>query len=299
MRSRIESMWYGRKAPLWLVPLSLLYGLLMALRSVLYRLGLRHRINVAAPEVVVQVIAIGNLTVGGTGKTPLVAWLSSHLAACGMRVAIVSRGYGGRARGVTRVTVHSRASEVGDEPLLLARRAAATVFIGRDRVAAAQEAVRDGADIVVCDDGLQHLALMRQCEIVVIDGQRGFGNGSLLPRGPLRESPRRLRRVNAVVVNGAITAPGFTLPRFVTGTHFVMQMRPGDAPLNRLAAALASRCASGGRQRRAAFTVQLSRRGCARGGGHRQSAALLRHAARGGAHRVRASHARSSRLQVR
>jgi tetraacyldisaccharide 4'-kinase len=175
------------------------------------------------------VVVVGNLTVGGTGKTPLVAWLSSHLAACGMRVAIVSRGYGGRARGVTRVTVHSRASEVGDEPLLLARRAAATVFIGRDRVAAAQEAVRDGADIVVCDDGLQHLALVRQCEIVVIDGQRGFGNGSVLPRGPLRESPRRLRRVNAVVVNGAITAPDFTLPRFVTGTHFVMQMRPGDA----------------------------------------------------------------------
>ena len=217
-------MWYSRRGPLWLVPLSLLYGLLMALRSVLYRLGLRHRIRVAAP-----VVVVGNLTVGGTGKTPLVAWLSSHLAACGMRVAIVSRGYGGRARGVTRVTVHSRASEVGDEPLLLARRAAATVFIGRDRVAAAQEAVRDGADIVVCDDGLQHLALVRQCEIVVIDGQRGFGNGSLLPRGPLRESPRRLRRVNAVVVNGAITAPDFTLPRFVTGTHFVMQMRPGDA----------------------------------------------------------------------
>jgi tetraacyldisaccharide 4'-kinase len=224
MRSRIESMWYGRKASLWLVPLSLLYGVLMALRSVLYRLGLRHRIRVAAP-----VVVVGNLTVGGTGKTPLVAWLSSHLAACGMRVAIVSRGYGGRARGVTRVTVHSRASEVGDEPLLLARRAAATVFIGRDRVAAAQEAVRDGADIVVCDDGLQHLALVRQCEIVVIDGQRGFGNGSLLPRGPLRESPRRLRRVNAVVVNGAITAPDFTLPRFVNGTHFVMHMRPGDA----------------------------------------------------------------------
>ncbi len=126
-------MWYGPKAPLWLVPLSLLYGVLMALRSVLYRLGLRHRIKVAAP-----VVVVGNLTVGGTGKTPLVAWLSSHLAACGMRVAIVSRGYGGRARGVTRVTVHSRASEVGDEPLLLARRAAATVFIGRDRVAAAQ-----------------------------------------------------------------------------------------------------------------------------------------------------------------
>jgi tetraacyldisaccharide 4'-kinase len=96
-------------------------------------------------------------------------------------------------------------------------------------VTAAEGAVEDGADIVVCDDGLQHLALVRQCEIVVIDGQRGFGNGCVLPRGPLRESPRRLRSVNAVVLNGAITAPGFQLPRFVTGTRFDMQMRPGDA----------------------------------------------------------------------
>jgi len=195
----------------------------MAFRSVLYRLGLRHRIRIGVP-----VVVVGNLTVGGTGKTPLVAWLSTHLAAVGMRVAIVSRGYGGKARGVTRVTLHSRASEVGDEPLLLARRAQATVFIGRDRVAAAKAAVADGADIVLGDDGLQHLALVRNCEIVVIDGQRGFGNGSLLPRGPLRESPRRLRRVNAVVINGALK-PGFQLPGFLSRTAFTMQMRPGDA----------------------------------------------------------------------
>jgi tetraacyldisaccharide 4'-kinase len=112
---------------------------------------------------------------------------------------------------------------------LLARRAQATVFVGKDRVAAAKTAVADGADVVICDDGLQHLALMRDCEIVVIDGQRGFGNGCLLPRGPLRELPRRLRRVNAVVVNGAITAPGFALPRFLSRTAFTMNMRPGDA----------------------------------------------------------------------
>ena len=196
----------------------------MALRSGLYRIGLRHVTRVGVP-----VVVVGNLTVGGTGKTPLVAWLSTHLAACGLRVAIVSRGYGGRARGVSRVTVHSRPSEVGDEPLLLARRAQATVFVGRDRVAAAKAAVAEGADIIICDDGLQHLALKRECEIVVIDGQRGFGNGCLLPRGPLRERPRRLRRVNAVVVNGAVTRSGFDLPKFVTGTHFSMNMRPGDA----------------------------------------------------------------------
>jgi tetraacyldisaccharide 4'-kinase len=141
----------------------------------------------------------------------------------------VSRGYGGKARGVTRVTVHSRPSEVGDEPLLLARRSQATVFVGRDRVAAAKQAVADGADVVLSDDGLQHLAMVRDCEIVVIDGQRGFGNGCLLPRGPLRERPSRLRRVNAVVINGAMTAPTLSLPRLLSRTHFVMNMQPGDA----------------------------------------------------------------------
>jgi tetraacyldisaccharide 4'-kinase len=224
MRSKIERMWYSRERPLWLAPLSLLYGFLMGLRSVLYHLGLRHRVKVGVP-----VVVVGNLTVGGTGKTPLVAWMASSLAAVGLRVAVVSRGYGGRARGVTRVTVHSRPSEVGDESLLLARRAQATVFIGKDRVAAAKAAVADKADVVICDDGLQHLALVRNCEIVVIDGQRGFGNGCVLPRGPLRESPRRLRRVNAVVVNGNITAAGFQIPSFVSRTLFTMHMRPGDA----------------------------------------------------------------------
>ncbi len=224
MRSGLEKMWYSAARPMWLAPLSFLYGGVMSFRNFLYRIGLRHRVGVGVP-----VIVVGNLTVGGTGKTPLVAWLASRIAETGMRVAVVSRGYGGRARGVTRVTMHSRASEVGDEPLLLARRAQAAVFVGRDRVAAARAAVADKADIVICDDGLQHLALRRDCEIAVIDGQRGFGNGCVLPRGPLRESPRRLRRVNAVVVNGAITAPGFALPAMVTRTHFSMSMRPGDA----------------------------------------------------------------------
>lgn len=223
-RSKIEAMWYGGAGPAWLAPFSFLYGTIMAIRNGLYRIGLRHRVRISVP-----VVVVGNLTVGGTGKTPLVAWLSTHLAACGMRVAIVSRGYGGRATRVTRVTVHSRPTEVGDEPLLLARRAQATVFVGRDRVAAARAAVADRADVVISDDGLQHLALKRDCEIVVIDGQRGFGNGCLLPRGPLRERPGRLRRVNAVVVNGALSRPGFQLPKFVKSTHFAMNMRPGDA----------------------------------------------------------------------
>ena len=114
-------MWYSESRPLWLAPLSGLYGAVMAFRSLLYRLGLRHRVKVGVP-----VVVIGNLTVGGTGKTPLVAWLASRLSAVGLRVAIVSRGYGGRARGVTRVTMHSRPSEVGDEPLLRRWRAMRT-----------------------------------------------------------------------------------------------------------------------------------------------------------------------------
>ncbi|HEV8442931.1 MAG TPA: tetraacyldisaccharide 4'-kinase [Steroidobacteraceae bacterium] len=224
MRSRIEEMWYSARQPLWLAPLSALYGFAMSLRGLLYRLGLRHRVRVDAP-----VVVVGNITVGGTGKTPLVAWLAGKLAEAGLKVAIISRGYGGRARGVTRVTVHSRASEVGDEPLLLARRAQAAVYVGRERVAAARAAVADHADIVLCDDGLQHLALVRDCEVAVVDGQRGFGNGCVLPRGPLRESPRRLRRVSAVVINGALTAPGFEVPAFVKHTLFHMELVPGDA----------------------------------------------------------------------
>src|SRR3569832_2399677 len=136
MRSRIEEMWYSARRPLWTAPLSALYGFIMRLRGLLYRLGLRHRVCVDAP-----VVVVGNITVGGTGKTPLVAWLAGKLAEAGLKEAIISRCYGGRARGVSRVTVHSRASEVGDEPLLLARRAQAAVYIGRERVAAARAAV--------------------------------------------------------------------------------------------------------------------------------------------------------------
>jgi tetraacyldisaccharide 4'-kinase len=211
----------GEVAPWWLAPFSALYALVMAVRNVSYRVGLRSSVRVPVP-----VVVVGNLTVGGTGKTPLVAWLATQLAGQGMRVAIVSRGYGGNVRGVARVLSGSRAAEVGDEPLLLARRARVPVYVGRQRSAAARQAVIDGAEVVLSDDGLQHLALRRDCEIVVVDGERGFGNGALLPRGPLRESLRRLRDVDAVVVNGgagAIAAqPGMT-------GAFSMRLQPDDA----------------------------------------------------------------------
>ena len=144
---------------------------------------------------------------GGTGKTPLVIWLAEQLGVRGLRVAVISRGYGGSVSqrtqgGVTRVTDASHAGEVGDEAVLIHRRGLCQVYVGRDRVAAAQQAIADGAQVLLADDGLQHLRLGRDVEIALIDGQRGLGNGALLPAGPLREGSARLAAVNAVVVTG-------------------------------------------------------------------------------------------------
>jgi tetraacyldisaccharide 4'-kinase len=149
------------------------------------------------------VIVVGNLTVGGTGKTPLVAWLAEQLARCGLKVGILSRGYGGSTRRPQVVHGESSWREVGDEPLLLRRLTGCDTVVARDRLAGARELVALGVDVVIADDGLQHLRLARQCEIVVVDGARGFGNGRLLPAGPLREPAWRLRHASIVVINGS------------------------------------------------------------------------------------------------
>jgi tetraacyldisaccharide 4'-kinase len=148
------------------------------------------------------VVVVGNLSVGGTGKTPLVCWLVARLQEWGFQPGVVTRGYGGSSENVLLVDSSADPSIVGDESLLLVRRTGVPVAIGRDRPSAAQLLVNAGCDVVVSDDGLQHYALARDCEIVVVDGERRFGNGWLLPAGPLRESEARLRRVDAVVVNG-------------------------------------------------------------------------------------------------
>ena len=147
-------------------------------------------------------VVVGNLSVGGTGKTPLVCWLVARLQEWGFQPGVVTRGYGGSSENVLLVDSSADPSIVGDESLLLVRRTGVPVAIGRDRPSAAQLLVNAGCDVVVSDDGLQHYALARDCEIVVVDGERRFGNGWLLPAGPLRESEARLRRVDAVVVNG-------------------------------------------------------------------------------------------------
>jgi tetraacyldisaccharide 4'-kinase len=182
-----------------LLPLSILFGLVVALRRVLYRAGLLRAIRLSVP-----VIVVGNISVGGTGKTPLVLWLADFLRQQGYHPGVVSRGYGGGTGGAVAVDVRSDPAVVGDEPLLLAKRSGCPVWVGRDRVAAGNALLRahTECDVLLSDDGLQHYRLGRDMEIVVVDGERKFGNGLLLPAGPLREGVSRLGSVDAVVVNG-------------------------------------------------------------------------------------------------
>ena len=197
LESIAQRIWYGPAwlgLPLW--PLSLVFRLLVALRRGLYRFGMLPTCRMQAP-----VVVVGNLTVGGTGKTPLTAWLGRQLQLRGHPVGIVLRGYGARHSGPPRVvTATDDPAEVGDEALLHARRGPQIVVIGADRVAAARLAVEQGARIVVCDDGLQHLRLARDYEIAVVDAVRGLGNRFMLPAGPLREPAGRLETVDAVLV---------------------------------------------------------------------------------------------------
>jgi tetraacyldisaccharide 4'-kinase len=190
--------WYGGASRAWLKPLALVFGAFAALRRMGYRCGLLRSQSAGVP-----VIVVGNLVAGGAGKTPLVIWLADQLRARGIQAGVVLRGHGGRARTAQLVTPASDPAEVGDEAVLIARRTGGVVSVGRRRVEAARLLVARGCRVVLSDDGLQHLALRRDVEIVVVDGARGFGNGALLPQGPLREAPARLRRVDAVVMNGS------------------------------------------------------------------------------------------------
>ncbi|SRR5579871_528346 len=201
MRAALERAWYGSGGA-WLAPLAALYGAVAGLRRSAYRAGLLRAERAARP-----VVVVGNLTVGGSGKTPLVAWLAAELGARGLKAGIVSRGYGGRVRAPTRVRPDSDPALVGDEPVLLARRTGAPVAVAADRVAAAR-LIEGEVDLVLADDGLQHYRLARELEIAVVDGERRFGNGRLLPAGPLREPPGRLTGVDFVVVNGGTAAAG-------------------------------------------------------------------------------------------
>lgn len=213
-----------RSAPL--LPLAWLFGRAGAARRAAYRAGWRveHRLPV-------PVVVVGNLTVGGSGKTPLVIHLATELARLGRRPGVISRGFGGRARAVVEVGPHSEAGETGDEPLLIRRRAGCPVFVGAQRVDAARAllAAYPATDLIIADDGLQHLRLARDYQIAVFD-ERGAGNGHLLPAGPLREPLARAAMMDALVANGAGASEAIAA---ATGGNvgrqlFAMRLVPGD-----------------------------------------------------------------------
>jgi tetraacyldisaccharide 4'-kinase len=214
----LQRVWYERSPLalfLLLSPLSLVFAMLSAGRRMGYRVGWLRSIRVSRP-----VVVVGNISVGGTGKTPLVVWIAQFLQSQGLRVGIVTRGYGAAESSWPQdVGPDSVAHAVGDEAVLLASRTSSIVVAGPDRVAAAQRAIARGAQIVVLDDGLQHYRLSRDAEIAVIDAQRGAGNGWLLPAGPLRESMARLKSVDLVVKTQRVGAESFADDRAITAHH--------------------------------------------------------------------------------
>lgn len=196
----IARLWSG-ESPLWrlLLPLSWLYGLVSGAIRLMYRLGLKRAWRAPVP-----VVVVGNLTAGGNGKTPVVIWLVEQLQKRGIRPGVVSRGYGGKATQYPLVlTADTTTAEAGDEPVLISQRTGVPVAVSPVRSDAVQALLAGHAvDIIITDDGLQHYALARDKEIVVIDGVRRFGNGWWLPAGPMRERASRLQSVDAVIVNG-------------------------------------------------------------------------------------------------
>ena len=209
--------WYAPDLPgALLAPLGWVVALFTVLRRAAYRAGLRRSWQVGCP-----VVVVGNLAVGGTGKTPLVIAVAKLLSRHGLRVGIVCRGYRGSAhRWPRQVRPDSDPERVGDEAVLLARRAGVPVAAGPNRIAAARILVRRSkCDVILSDDGLQHLRLARDVEIVVVDGVRRHGNGRCMPAGPLREPLGRLASVDLVVVNGGEVRQG----------ELAMQLVAGDA----------------------------------------------------------------------
>lgn len=207
--------WHEGHPALWLfLPLMALYAGVTALRRAFYQAGLLRRRRFPVP-----VVVIGNVTVGGTGKTPLTLALIEFLRSQGLQPGVVSRGYGGRGEYPLFVNEFVTALQSGDEPMTLFRRTGVPLVVDPVRARAVELLLqRSDCDVVLCDDGLQHYALDRDIEIAVVDGHRGLGNGHLLPVGPLREPASRLDTVDHVVVNGT----GFTWP----GAH-AMRLLPG------------------------------------------------------------------------
>lgn len=214
----IERIWSGQSALYrLLLPLSWLYGLITLVLRFCYKKGWKKSWRAPVP-----VVIVGNLTVGGNGKTPVVIWLVEQLQQKGLRVGVVSRGYGGKAESYPLIlTNSSTTAQAGDEPVLIFQRTGAPVAVSPVRADAVKALLEASPiDVIITDDGLQHYALQRDFEIVVIDGDRRFGNGHWLPAGPMRERASRLRSVDAVIVNGSSEQQG---------EEIGMQLQPGLA----------------------------------------------------------------------
>ncbi|MGA9333793.1 MAG: tetraacyldisaccharide 4'-kinase [Rudaea sp.] len=201
---KLLPIWYGDASPgFGLRALSALFGALVAMRRGLYRLGILRSFRLPVP-----VVVVGNISVGGTGKTPLTIALVEALRERGFSPGVVSRGYSGSAAGSQILDANPDPVIVGDEPVVVARATGAPVAIGSDRVSAARLLLARGVDVIIADDGLQHYRLRRNVEICVIDGARRFGNARLLPAGPLREPVARLGNVDFRVCNGVNAGAG-------------------------------------------------------------------------------------------
>ena len=196
----LNNQYYKKSTWIYLlVPLSLIYLLIIFVRKLLYKLSILKSYKIRVP-----VVIVGNINLGGTGKTPLALWILEKLLIKGLHPGLISRGYGSKINSYKEVTLTSNVSEVGDEPLLIKSKLNLPVFVGADRVAVAQALLSKypKVNIIISDDGLQHYRLARNFEIIVKDSSRGFGNGYIFPAGPLREPISRLNSVDALVING-------------------------------------------------------------------------------------------------
>lgn len=202
----IEKVWFQGHNAKWLIvplllPFSILFGMLTAIRRWLYHLGLKQQQVTKVP-----VIVIGNIGIGGNGKTPLTIYLIGLCQKLNIAVGVVSRGYGGKAPHYPYLLdASSTTTESGDEPFMIYKRCGVPVAVGSDRIAAIELLEQQGCQLVLADDGLQHYRMARAKEVIVVDGKRQFGNGFLLPAGPLREGTWRLASADYIVVNGDAT----------------------------------------------------------------------------------------------
>lgn len=228
MISLVDRLWYGkRRLLLILTPLAWLYRAVAEARR-------RKALDTPSRTLPVPVLVVGNITAGGTGKSPLTAWLVQEMRAKGWRPVVLSRGYGGTSSGYPiLVTEDTLPSLAGDEPVMLVRATGAPVVVDPDRFRGANFALDNAlGDLLISDDGLQHYRLPRDIELAVFDGDRGIGNGALIPVGPLREPVSRLDTVDFVVVNGAHTTgpDGRVSPDNITGVEhpqmYTMNLEP-------------------------------------------------------------------------